>query len=204
VFGVEDFDVYQSRRGLMFLETTEPLGVCVGQDVVRKFNAREQKFLIGRTVLGLLNRAAVLSKLSVNETADLLGNTVRIHVPAFSALGRRSDEQTKALRRAASRRALKALEEPAHSLQDVGPIQMEPLLSALQYSADRAGLLMCGDAQVAMTMVLREDPAFAHSRVEGREQLEQAVRERADLQVLMAFALSEEHFRLRTRLGLSL
>ena len=55
--------------------------MCVGQDVVRKFNAREQKFLIGRAVLGLLNKTAVLSKLSPGETADLFGNSVRIHAP---------------------------------------------------------------------------------------------------------------------------
>ncbi len=77
-----------ARRGLMTLETTEPLSVCVGQDVVRKFNAREQKFLIGRAVLGLLNKTAVLSKLSQGETADLFGNSIRIHAPQFTALGR--------------------------------------------------------------------------------------------------------------------
>ncbi|MCI0673995.1 MAG: Adventurous gliding motility protein K, partial [Myxococcaceae bacterium] len=105
LLAVDDFDVYQSRRGVVFLETTEPLSICVGQDVVRKFNAREQRFLIGRVVLGLLDRTAVLSKLSVNETADLLGAAVRIHHPDFAGLGRKNEELTKQLRRAASRKS---------------------------------------------------------------------------------------------------
>ena len=33
---------------MITLETTDPLGICVGPDVVRRYNAREQKFLIAR------------------------------------------------------------------------------------------------------------------------------------------------------------
>ncbi len=161
VFGVEEFEVYQSRRGLMTLETTEPLSVCVGQDVVRKFNAREQKFLIGRAVLGLLNKTAVLSKLSQGETADLFGNSVRIHAPQFTALGRKSDDMVKQLRKAYSRKALKALEAPAMALGADPKADLKKLSGGLSLSADRAGMLMCGDISVGLGLVLREDPTMA-------------------------------------------
>lgn len=204
VFGVEEFEVYQARRGLLTLETTEPLSVCVGQDVVRKFNAREQKFLIARAVLGLLNKTAVLSKLSTGETADLFGSAIRIHAPQFSAVGRRNEESVKQLRKACSRKALKALEEPSLALGNATQVDLQGLADALAYSADRAGLLMCVDIAVGLSLVLREDPNFTLQKVESAEPLLQAVKSREDLQDLLNFALSDDFFRLRQRLGLSL
>ncbi|XXF81048.1 Adventurous gliding motility protein K [Myxococcaceae bacterium GXIMD 01537] len=204
VFGLEEFEVYQARRGLMVLETTEPLSVCVGQDVVRKFNAREQKFLIGRAVLGLLNKTAVLSKLSTGETADLFGNSIRIHAPQFSALGRRNDEAVKQLRKAYSRKAIKALEEPAMALGNATKVEMGALVESLSWSADRAGLLLCVDIGVGLSLVLREDPTFAAAKVDSPEPILQAVRAREDLKDLVTFSVSDDFFRLRQRLGLSL
>jgi hypothetical protein len=208
VFGVEEFEVYQARRGLIGLETTEPLSLCVGQDLVRRFNAREQKFLIGRAVLGLLNKTAVLSKMSRGETTDLFGNSVRIFAPQFTALGRGGDrnneEQVKQLRRAYSRKALKALEPAALELGPQAKVELDPVLEGLGYSADRAGLLMCGDVSVGLNLVLREDPNFANTRVETPDPLMQALREREDLRQLLAYVLSDEFLRLRQRLGLSL
>jgi tetratricopeptide (TPR) repeat protein len=202
VFGVEEFEVYQARRGMISLETTEPLGVCVAQDVVRRYNAREQKFIIGRAVLGLLNKTAVLAKLSANEAADLLGSSIRIHAPGFNGLGKRNDELTKQLKRAYSRKALKALEGPASALAEAPRVDLEDALTALRFSADRAGLLMCGDPAVGLGVLLREDSNF--SRVEGMDPVLTALRQKEELRSLVAFALSDDFFRLRQRCGLAI
>ncbi|WP_395857165.1 Adventurous gliding motility protein K [Cystobacter fuscus] len=204
VFGVEEFEVYQSRRGLLALETGEPLAVCVGQDVVRRFNAREQKFLIGRTVMGLFNKTAVLSKLSRGETLDLFGNSVRIFAPQFTALGRNNEELVKQYRRAYSRKALKALEPAALELGPQSKVELPPMLEGLALSADRAGALLCGDVSVGLSLVLKEDPNFANSRLDHTEPLLQALRERLDLQQLLSYVLGDDFLRLRQRLGLSL
>ncbi|GEL68834.1 tetratricopeptide repeat protein [Myxococcus virescens] len=204
VFGVETFEAYQARRGLTVLETTEPMSVCIGQDVVRRFNAREQKFLLGRAALGLLNKTAVLEKLSQGETADLFGSAIRLHAPQFGALGRRNDESVKQLKRAFPRKALKALEMPAMSLGDAQKVDLAPWLEALDYSADRAGLLMCGDVAVGLGMVLREDPNFAGARLDTPEPMIQAVREGERLRTILAWTFTDDFFRLRQRLGLGL
>jgi hypothetical protein len=176
----------------------------VGQDVVRRFNAREQKFLFGRAVLGLLNKTAVLSKLSRGETQDLFGNSIRIFAPLFTALGRNNEEMVKQYRRAYSRKALKALEPAALELGPQSKVELEPVLEGLAFSADRAGVLMCGDVSVGLTMVLREDPHFATARLDNSEPLVQALRERADLQQILTYVLSDDFLRLRQRVGLAL
>ncbi|HTS80824.1 MAG TPA: tetratricopeptide repeat protein [Myxococcaceae bacterium] len=201
-FGVDHFDVYQARRGLMVAETSEPPCICVGQDVVRRFNSREQKFLIGRAVFALLQRTALAGKLPEPDLADLLGDCIRVVVPDFEALGRRDDARIRNLRKVLPRKALRALEDPARELAG-GPVpDLGKTLQGLFASGNRAGLLVCGDPAVALTMVLREDPAFTASKApESQESILRAVRERADLRALVTFSVSEELFTLRERVG---
>jgi tetratricopeptide (TPR) repeat protein len=201
-FGVDHFDVYQSRRGLMVAEASNPPSICVGQDVVRRFNSREQKFLIGRAVFAVLARTALAGKLPEAELADLLGDCIRVVVPDFDALGQRDDARVRTLRKLLPRKALRALEEPAREVAQ-GPVpDLGRTLQGLFASGNRAGLLVCGDPAVALTMVLREDPSFAAGRApESQESIVRAVRERADLGALLNFAVSEELFALRDRVG---
>ncbi|HLL52278.1 MAG TPA: Adventurous gliding motility protein K, partial [Myxococcaceae bacterium] len=202
IFGVEEFEVYQARRGIMTLETTEPLSVCVGQDVIRKFNAREQKFLIGRAVLGLANKTAVLTKLSTGEAAELVASAVRVHQPQFALFGRRNEELVRTLRKAFSRKALKNLEAPSQTLAYAQKLDLQETLDGITWSGDRAGMLMCGDISAGLSLVLREDPNMG-AKVEAPEQIAEAVRQRVDMKALISFALSDEFFRLRQKLGLS-
>src|SRR5690606_12073127 len=202
IFGVRGFDVYQARRGTVFLKATDPLGVCVGQEVVRKYNVREQRFLIGRAVMGLVNKTALLGDLSSGEIAQFLGDSVRIHVPDWEHLSRRNEEHIKQLRKAASRKVVKALEEPARALLEVEEPSLSEFEDGLHASADRAGLLVCGDLQVAMNLVLREDPVFNASRASDPAEVLAALESRSDLRELMTWGLSEGHFKLRRQLGL--
>ncbi len=205
VFGVEDFEVYQARRGLVFLETTEPLSVCVGQDVVRRFNAREQKFLLGRAALTLYDKAAVLRKTSAGELADLVGNSVRIHLSDWTGLGRKNEDHSKQLRKAYSRRAIKTLEEPAEAVARLTNWSLDAVVEGMNLSFDRAGLLLAGDVQAGLGMMLKDESSPpATSRVDTPETVAAAVSQRRDLRELMLFAISDDFFRLRARLGLSL
>lgn len=204
LFGVEAFDAYQARRGLVYLETTEPLSVCVGPDVVRRFNIREQRFLYGRAALGLFDKAAIVRRLSPAELADVLGNSVRIHLPDWEGLGRRNDEHSRQLRKAYSRKALKLLEEPAHAVAGAAKPQLEAVVQGLMFSADRAGLLVAADLNAALGLIVREEAQQGHPKADSAEAVAGIVQQRADLKELIAFAVSDDFFRLRQRLGIAL
>jgi len=203
-FGVSGFDVYQARRGLVVLEPGRPQILCVGQDVVRKFNVREQKFIIGRAVLGLLNKTALFSRLGSEEAANLLGGAVRAVVPGFSGLGNPPVEMVQSLRKRLSRRGQRALGPAARGVAS-GPVADLPAtLDALSAAANRAGMLMAADPGQALELVLREDPGFSSPQPDAAEPVLRAVRERADLRALLTFAVSEEFFALRRKVGLAL
>jgi cellulose synthase operon protein C len=203
-FGVEQFEAYQARRGLIVLEPSRPQALCIGQDVVRKFNAREQKFLIGRAVFGLLNRTAVFSRLNTEEAANLIGATARALLPEYAGLGTPSEKLVRTLRVRLSRRRIRTLRPVARALADAPSIDLPATLDALSAGANRAGMLMAADPAVALQLVLREDPNVLENRPEEADPVFQAVRERPDLRALIAFSVSDGFFRLRRKVGLAL
>jgi len=76
-------------------------------------------------------------------------------------------------------------------------------LEAQHASADRAGLLLCGDVGAALQVLLREDASGPPPKLETTEALVQAARRRRDLAEVLAFVLSDDHFKLRGRLRLT-
>jgi cellulose synthase operon protein C len=201
--GAGDFEAYQAQRGLVVIEPSQPLALCVGQDMVKRFNAREQKFLIGRAVLGLHNKTGVLSTLDMEKTADFLGAAVRVAVPSFEGLGHPQQGLVRALRKHLSRRGLRRLGVAARAVASSGA-DVSLTLGALSAAANRAGLLMAADPVVALHLVLREDPSVSGTRPEGVDGVLHSVRHRTDLRALIAFSLSDTFFRLRRKVGLAL
>src|SRR5258707_15659157 len=87
VFGVGNFEVYQSPRGLVSTEITEPFSICVGDEVLKKVPPREQRFLIGRAMYLIKNKTAIAHKLRKPELAELIGAAIRVVAPDFRLLG---------------------------------------------------------------------------------------------------------------------
>ena len=68
-------------------------------------------------------------------------------------------------------------------------------------TGNRAGFLACGDLRQAVRLVLGEPAADAFADGEGGAHLREAVHGHAGVRELLRFAISEEYFRLRERLG---
>src|SRR5262249_49150869 len=116
VLRVRDFQVYQSTRDAVTLESTERLAVCIPEDFERRFDPLAQRFLIGRAAMALFNKAALPFRLPLSELEDVLGNAIRIFDPEFDRLGHPNDELVKKLKKACSRKALRALDEAVQAI----------------------------------------------------------------------------------------
>ena len=101
--------------------------------------------------------------------------------------------------RAIPRKVRKALEEPVRALGVSGTPDVGEWQKALAASADRVGLVLAGDVPAALGAVLAESGPAARTPTERAA----AARARAPLRALLLFAASEDHFRLRQRLGLA-
>jgi len=204
-FGLDKYDVYLSKRGAQLsLVNTDPLSLVIGTDFVRRYNQREQRFMLARAAFHLRNRVALAHKLDSARLADLFGAAVRIVVPDFDRLGTPDAELSKKLKKAMSGKALKLLEVAARDLAAAKTIDLKAWQQAISWSADRAGLLLSGDISTALQIMLREDPSITGVRLDSPEQIVAALRKRRDMFEVVAFILADDHLKLRSRLRLSL
>jgi hypothetical protein len=98
--------------------------------------------------------------------------------------------------RALSRKARRALEEPARAIaRGRGTPDLAALRVAAASTADRVGLVLCGDVPTAIALLVREPGA----RAAGEEIVAEA-RRREETRALLAFAAEEAHFLLRQKL----
>ena len=101
-------------------------------------------------------------------------------------------EWSKLLRHELQERALKALRDPVVTCLERREMRyLARFLEGAEHSASRAALLMAGDVQVVERGFQEEQPLVDVSH-------------RARVRALILFSLSEDHFVLREKLGLSI
>ena len=72
------------------------------------------------------------------------------------------------------------------------------------FAADRAGLVVCADPLAGLNLMLREELPSTAPKPETPEAISAAVQARADVKELMSFAVTDDFFRLRQRVGVAL
>ena len=202
---LEKYEVYQGKRGAtVTVENTDPQSVVIGPDVVRKYQTtRDQRFLFASAALALRSRSLLALKLTAPELANLLGAAIRSVSPNFDRLGVPDLELSKRVRKALPGKILKELELMAPELSR-SKLDASILAQGCVLSADRAGLIYSGDIVGALTLMLREDPAQAGARLDSHDAVKAAINTRTDVRELMAFAISDDFFRMRQKLRLGL
>ena len=202
VFGVEEFEVYQAHRGTIALETTEPLAILRRPGRGAEFNAREQKFLFARAVMGLVNKTPILTKLSAGEVADS-ARQLDPHPPGellrAGAAQRRDDPEPQARLLAQGAEGAGGARAGAHRGGGAEPHRARlggPVLGhARRHALVRRPL---GGAAECCSATNRRRPSRSPWTRCCR-----SLRAREDLRAMVSFALSDDFFRLRSKIGLS-
>jgi hypothetical protein len=173
-----------------------PYLVRVGVDVARRTTLREQRFLLGRAAAALRSRSCLGQALPAKALVAWANAAARVGVGSAA-----DDEQARLIAKAISRRARKALEPVARALlAAVPPPDPAAWLEGTARTADRLGLILCGDVPTAIEALLREGP----DRPAGRAQAVAAAAARPEVRALLAFAASDVHFALRQRLRVAI
>jgi tetratricopeptide (TPR) repeat protein len=194
--GAPGHEVYPTSRGRVLVEPGAPQAVLVGTDLARRTTVREQRFLLGRAAARLRGRSGLLEAVPAAALWDAVAAAVRQVEPGWAGAGQPSEDLVRRVGRALSRKARKALEGPARALaRGRGAIDLAALRVAASSTADRAGLVLCGDVPTAIALLVREPGA----RAAGDEIVAEA-RGREETRALLSFATDEAHFQLRQRL----
>ncbi len=189
------YELYGAHLGRLEIEPGIPYPLRIGADLARHTTAREQRFLLGRIAVRLRARSCLAEILEPPALAAWALAAARC------ALGTTEDDLALRVGRGLGRRARRALEGPARAL--LGAKQepdAEGWRAAAARTADRAGLVLCGDVPTAVHLLLRDATGRA---LEGSEAITAAAT-RAEVRALLSFAASEAHFALRQRLRVAI
>jgi len=77
-------------------------------------------------------------------------------------------------------------------------------LRGAEHSANRVGLVMCNDLPQSIMHLTRQVPELKEKRLNTTEEIVAALSRHASFCELLRFAVSEEYFRLRTRMKFSI
>lgn len=152
VFGLTDFDIYvsSSSEDIIAPVIGERVALVLGHKVVSSMSAA-QRFRLGRTISLLRDRAFVLQVLPRTDLERLIAAAVFRVEPTASLSLPRSEVEPEAQRlyRALPRKARKALPLAVTRFMQEGG-ELDAWVEGVLTTADRCGLLACGDVMVAM------------------------------------------------------
>ncbi|HUB09612.1 MAG TPA: tetratricopeptide repeat protein, partial [Myxococcales bacterium] len=154
-----EVEVYQGKAFELLALPTAPVSLVVGAQVIRRFQDREQRFLLARLLARARDGSAVAAFVEPAWLCDFVGAALRLVQPASKVCGRPNEELEKKVGKAISRKGRRALEELAPSLTRPAPEGGLLWARSLAYSADRAGLALAGDVCASLTAAAAVDGA---------------------------------------------
>jgi tetratricopeptide (TPR) repeat protein len=176
------------------LGNTFPPCLLAGEDMFKDRSKRELYFVIAKAMAFSRPELAMARLLPPEELEVIVQAAVALVAPEHPITGdaeaiertRRKIEKT--LSEAARQPLSRAVREV---LRDPSQLDLRSYLEGVEHTANRAGVLLCTDVEVAMRCFAQDQGAAARLPL------------RAKVRDLMTFCLGEPYFKLRQSLGLS-
>jgi tetratricopeptide (TPR) repeat protein len=177
-----------------------PPAVVVSEERSGQRNTIELRFLVGRA-LELTQPSYVLAAgLPRVEFARLFSSVLKAfhprHMRGRKTMGEEALEQAASLRRNLPFKITRRLGELFRS-QTTAQFDSGAWRRAIQLSANRMGLVLCGDVGTAARLVAEEDPELAALPFAEQVERSDAIRD------LLAFSISDAYYACRAKLGLA-
>lgn len=205
VLGAPPFDLWLTKKfelGL-FVENEKPPVLIVGASVGRRIQDKDQRFLLARQLERIKGGHHLLAQLNDRDLELLLWSVARFGNPTVSVPvdTNAMDAMQRQIAKVLPSRSRKFLEDAGRLLAQ-GPVDVVRHRTAANHTANRAGLVLTNDIEVAVRNIAKDfdvRPVFPDA-AGAAETLGKvpAIRE------LLAYAVSEEYFKVRAKLGFSI
>ena len=195
VLNVGNFDLWEKLDGAEALAPlaleTPTLAIGKGNPMLRDTNARALWLQIGRQVAGLRPAFILPRTLGAQRFNALIEVAIKLVEPRYPVKSdpREVAEVERALARIAGPLANAIRPVVAELLKSRQAVNTKGFLEGMEHTALRTGYLLTGDLDLALNVAKQPDSSAVPIA------FQQKVRE------LLTFAVSEEHFELRQRLG---
>jgi tetratricopeptide (TPR) repeat protein len=209
--GPVDYEIFRSSQPnfLIAIENTSPPTMILGDSLVKRTSAKEQRFALGRSIKQLFDNSVFAYALDVTSLAQLIGAAVQPYFPNSALVTHAaglSEDLSKRISKALPRKSRKELEELLQQnsdLLDQVP-DYQKYKNGATHSANRFGLLMCNDIAMAIMHLSREITALSSQRLASTEEISNALGPHSHICELLQFSVSNEYARLRNRLKFSI
>jgi tetratricopeptide (TPR) repeat protein len=190
VLGVSRIECCLGRRQPTFVGALPgtPPRLVVEESFADKAPAAEFRFAVGRALCRVLTRSLYLWALKPRSVQLLLAGVTSLFERGFGEheLGHEVEDLAKVINRSLPRKVRKMLEEPARSYAAGQSVNVKAWQVAARRSSERAGLLLAGDVEGALAVLVKEQTSKA---VQAE---------------LLRFAVGPHLYEARRRLGLSI
>lgn len=205
VLGAPPFDLWITQKFDMglFVENERPPALVVGKNVDR-IQDKDQRFLLGRQIERLKGGHHLLADVPAKEMETLLWTVAKMADPSAQVpLDPASMEaMQRKLAKAISGKVKRVLEDVGRHLTTTH-VDVAKHKAAAALTANRAGLVVANDIEVAVRNIARDypdvRPVFADSKGAA-----ETVGKIPEVRELLNYAVSEEYFQARSHLGIAI
>lgn len=203
--GVETFDIYfdNSVAPAVSWAASSPPAIIINPRIFDGLDERGRRFLIGRGLEGVANGLFAAWGVEENELRKRLQVAAKVF-KSDTTVGGISEKDAaglaKQLKKEVPRKVKKGLDEvaDAHRKQEHA-LPFAAWLKALEHSANRGGLVVCAHSGVACRSLLIIERLAEIGAEPARSSMEKS----EQLQELLRFIVSDQHFAARKRAGFS-
>jgi hypothetical protein len=209
--GEMTYDLYVSNQPThqVGMATTSPPSLILGEGLIKRTVVKEQRFALGRAIKRIMDGSFLVTLLGAQELARLIAAVVQPYHPGCPAATFPSgslDDLPKRVSKAIPRKNRKLLEELMRNrAPELARLpDYEAYLRGVEHSANRVGLMVSNDLSQAAMHLIREIPELRDRRLNSTEEVAEALSPHPAICELLRFAVSEEYFRLRSRMKFSI
>lgn len=187
----------------LFIENERPLALIVGRNLGRRIQDRDQRFLLSRELERMKGGHHLLSHVPLKELEALIWTVADLANPSFQVpVDPSTLELMQRHLKAVSSRARRALEEVGRTIPR-SHVDLTRHAQAAQFTANRAGLVTTNDVEVAIRHIAKGYPDVrpVFRDAEGARQTVGSIPAVRDI---LVYAVSEEYFAARAKLGFSI
>jgi len=209
--GIEDMNIYLVPQALepQVFATTPP-SLVINTEWFNRLKPLEQRFIMGRSIERLINGHGLVQHFppeKVIQTLCLIAMGadpgIQINLPGVSPSD--LEKEKKNARKLIPRKAKGMVETAAQRFtQDVLNLDPAKWKKAMDHTANRAGLLVCGDIKATFDAIIKTDPRYKNVKYDELGDPMALWEKNEDIVELLVFSVSDSFFRLRTGAGFAI
>jgi cellulose synthase operon protein C len=208
--GATELDLYYSSQPnfVVSIENTDPPALIVGDGLLKRTNPQEQRFALGRALQRVASGSFLATSIGVRSLAQLIAAAVHPtfpNCPVVTYPSESIEELSRVVSKSISRKQRKVLEDYLHEHSpELAKIpDFEAYLRNADHTANRVGMIEGNDLPKAIMHLMREVTELRDLRLGTTEDIASNFSRHTALCELIRFCVSEEYFRLRAEMKLT-